>query len=177
MIGAFLKRPVFFIPLLLLAGCSDRYDIIAEQVVSVKEARRMSDTIMKDSIQGFYFSRLNKPATFGLSCDVKIPEQNQNKQLFLVTYGRARSNYAQSGGIIVVAPHYNNEQVSWRLLPIRIHITDTNTWCYFRDSLRLDNKIDGKSYNHINVMSHLPHSTTEKFDIDTLHVLLKQLHE
>jgi hypothetical protein len=177
MIRAFLKRSAPFIPLLLLTGCSDRYDVIAAQVVSVKEARRMSDTIMKDSVQGFYFSRLNKPATFGLSCDVKIPEPNQNKQLFVVAYGRARSNYAQSGGIIVVAAHYNNEQVSWMILPIKIHITDTNTWCYFRDSLRLDNKIDGKSYNHIGVMSHLPHSTKEKFDLDTLHVLLKQLRE
>jgi hypothetical protein len=177
MIRAFLKRSVPFIPLLLLAGCSDRYDTIVEQAVSVKEARHMSDTMMKDSVQGFYFSRLNKPASFGLGCDVRIPEQNQNKQLFLVTYGRARSNYAQSGGIIVAAAHYNDVQVSWMVLPIKIHITDTNTWCYFRDSVRLDNKIDGKSYNHINVMTHLPYSTTEKFDIDTLHVLLKQKHE
>jgi hypothetical protein len=176
MVPGFLKRSVVLIPLLLLAGCGDRYDIIADQAVSVKEARHLSDTLMQDSL-GFYFSRLNKPSTFGLSCSFDIPEKNQNKELFVVAYGRTRSNYAQSGGIIAVATHFNNDQVSWMVLPISIHITDTNTWCTFRDSVRLSNKIDNKSYNHISVVTHLPNSTKEKFDMDTLHVLLKQLHE
>jgi hypothetical protein len=159
---------------LLCVCCGNNYNTIEVQTLSSNNVRRVNDTVMEDSFHHLQFSRLSKPASFGMTADFKLPEEYQGHECYVVVSGRARSNYAQSDAFIVVVTHKDQEQISWMVMPVKYYITELNTWCPFRDSIRLPEKIDGKTYNLITIAAHLATSQKENFDLDTLRVSIKQ---
>lgn len=163
---------MFAATVLFLAACSDSYTTIDEQTI-VPGAKRYDDSVMEDNKAHMRFSRLHKLVSFGLRYSYKLSEENQDKPTYVSVSGKARTNSGVSGGVIAVITHYDNDQLSWMVLPIKIHITDTNTWCLFHDSIYLSPRIDGRKYNTITAVAHLI-SDKEKFDLDGLHVAIRQ---
>lgn len=165
--------PVVF-AILCLMGCGNRYDVVAEQVITVANSKRLDDTVMRDSTDHILFSRLRRPATFSFKYEYQIPEEKRDSEFYIVVSGRSRTNYAQSNAVMAVVPSENGEQVEWMIIPMRYQYTDINTWCHFRDSIRLPKHFNGKGYNRVTVAAHLSSSTAENFDLDTLHVMIRQ---
>ena len=169
---SWLKKIMIAGPAFFFAACGDTYTVIDEQVI-VPGKNHIEDTIMDDPLQHIRFSRLRKPVTFGLKYVFKVPEENQDKETYIAVRGRVRSNLALSNAVIAVVAHCDNEQLTWMVMPVRIHITDTNTWCPFNDSVYFSPRLSGKKYNNISAVAHLV-GDKERFDMDALHVTVRQ---
>jgi hypothetical protein len=169
-----IKSTVCAFLVLVLSACEDGYQTIVESNIVLSENKTTDDTLLKDNAQNFYFSRLSKPNTFGIMFDYILPEDAQNKEVYVIVKGQSRSNYAQSNALIVVVTHNKEgEQLSWMLMPLRYYYTSINEWCSFRDSVRLPSNFKGKAYNLITVVAHQPISTAENFDLKEMQVSIK----
>lgn len=167
-----LKNMLLSAPLLFLAACGDQYTAVDDQTI-LPGAKRYDDTVMTEGEQRLSFSRLSRPASFGLRYGYDLPEQSRDKATYVVVSGKARSNMVQSGAVIAMVTHYDSDQLSWMVVPMKVHLTDTNTWCPFRDSVYLTPRQEGRIYNNITAVAHLV-SAQERFDLDQLHVVVKQ---
>jgi hypothetical protein len=158
----------------VINACADGYQTITERTIVLDKSKTKDDTLLKDSTQNFYFSRLSKPNTFGIMFDYTLPEDAQNKEVYVVVKGQSRSNYAQSNALIAVVTHNKeNEQLSWMIMTMRYHYTSINEWCSFKDSIRLPANFKGKTYSLITVATHQPVSTAENFDLRDLQISIK----
>ena len=155
--------------------CTDRYIVLDNQTISIDKVKRADDTVLVDSVGRFRFSRLSRLNSFGMGANYTLPEKSRGKDIWVIVGGRTRTNYAQSNAVIAVVTHKGEQQTSWMVVPLKYDYTSPDTWCSFRDSLKLGEKIDGKEYDQISIAAHLPGSTQENFDLETLHMIIKQI--
>lgn len=169
-----LKSILCIVLVLLINACGEGYQTITQRTIVLDRKKTKDDTLIKDTTQNFYFSRLSKSNTFGIMFDYTLPEDAQNKEVYVIVKGQSRSNYAQSNALIVIVTHNKeNEQLSWMLMPMRYHYTSINQWCNFKDSIRLPANFKGKTYSLITVVAHQPISTAENFDLKDMQISIK----
>jgi len=158
-----------------LYACEDKYSTLKSFNITAAGRSATADTIIKDSINNFYFSRLRYPNTGGLSATYTLTPEHQNKRLYVVVSGRARTNYAQSNAAIVFTAYDDREELLlWHALSLQYYFTDINKWCAFKDSLFFHPAVKNKYYGKISVVAYLGNATNERFDIDTLKVEIKE---
>jgi hypothetical protein len=167
---------IFIFIVLLLSNCNDKYNTFQSAVVTVSNNKGVAnDTIIKDSVFNFSFSRLQKATARGLNATFTITPEHQEKDLYIVVSGKARTNYAHSNSSITLsAVSSKGELIAWKAFLLKYYYVDNNKWCYFKDSIFLKDNVDSKFYSVINVFGMLGDSKTENFDLDTLHVQLKE---
>ena len=159
----------------IVVCCTDRYKTVHEHYVMINTSDLKNDSLIFDSLSKSYYSRLNKPASFGRTFSYKLSKAQEGKKFYLVFYGKTRSNYAQSNATITIIGHTSqNEQICWLSIFLRRHYTDQNKWCYFRDSIRIEPTYLGKTISTITCVPYLAGSNTEEFDLDTLLVTIKE---
>jgi len=171
-----LKKIIFLILVsFFLQSCEDKFSTIYKAQITVNNNRpNTADTVLYDSINHFKFSRLNKIDVSGITSTFVLPKEHQNKALWVIFSGRARTDYAHSNSSITTAAmSEKNECLVWRAVFLRYFYTDINKWCYFKDSIYLRPDFDGKVYNEISSFAFSGSSSNEKFDIDTLNIQIK----
>lgn len=129
-------KKVFLLILIIffLQSCGEKYSTFQHYETTVKNNKPAGDTIVKDSILNFYFSRLCKPGAGGLKASCWIGPAHQNKKMWVVVSGRMRTNYAHSNATITFsAIGKNNEIVLWRAIFLKHYAEDINKWCFFKD--------------------------------------------
>ena len=135
----------------------------------------MNDTVMLDSEENIYFSRIRTKAAFGMYYDFSLPDSLQDKHYDIVFEGRVRSNYAQSRGVIVfTALDKNKNQLCWWSLNFTPHLVRQNQWNHYRDSLHIPGLINDVRYTNIRAFPFLGETVSEHLDIDTFKVTLKK---
>ncbi|MCE3260215.1 MAG: hypothetical protein K0S12_1856 [Bacteroidetes bacterium] len=160
---------------LLFSSCGESYTHVGTEVKVPEKGKMKEDSLLFDSIGRFYFSRVRSPGAFGLFHTYYLPGKNQNKELWVVVEGRVRSNVPHSmGTITLVASNEKDEMLCWKACFLRSHITELNTWCRFKDSIFLPEKLESKAYNKFNVFGLLGNSPGEAYDMDSLVVTVKQ---
>ena len=164
---------IYFLPV-IFSACSDKYKTVHEQFIEVNKSDLRNDTLIRETVSNSYFSRLNKPGSFGRMCVYQLSKEQEGKEFWVVFSGKTRSNYAQSNATITVTGrNKNHEQIYWLSLFLKGTYSEQNKWCYFKDSIHIEPAFFGKKYNSITCVAFLPTSTAENFDIDTLHVTIK----
>jgi hypothetical protein len=172
-------RFFLIVPLLLFvvlfSSCGESYITVGKQITLPEKGKQKEDSIFVDSSGKFNFSRIQNPGAFGLFNSFKIPLENQDKELWVVFEGRARSNFPHSNGTItVVGSNDKGETLCWKACFLKAHLTDVNKWCHFKDSIFLTSQLNFHPYNVINTFALLGTSPGEKFDMDSLVVTVKQ---
>lgn len=174
----YFKTQIFSILFLLIFfyACDDKYATFEKSVITVHNNRSGSaDTVMKDQGTDFFYSRLRKKNTGGLSAICFIGPAHQNKKMWVVVSGRVRTNYAHSNSTITLsATSKENEVLLWRAIFLKYYYTDCNKWCYFKDSINLPAGYFNKAYTAITAFAYLGDSEKENFDLDTLKVEFKE---
>lgn len=160
---------------LMLAGCRDRYrEIYSTTLLPGKNCPVLDDTLLYDSVQNIRYSRLEAGGTFGLRLIYPLPEQSRERELLVTVSGNTRTNNAYSKGLIVVSTsNATKGQTSWDALRMSYQYTAMNTWCAYRDSVKLSAKYYDKLYDQITVYTHLPNNG-EKYDIDGIKITVLQ---
>ena len=169
---------LFFFLILILCSCEDQFKTFeAQSITAANNKPGTADTVMTDSTGNFKFSRLRIPASSGLTASFKINGEHRKKALWMVCNGRVRSNFVHSNATITMAAvSPENEVVVWRAVFLKYYIVDVNRWCHFRDSLYLGPTANNKPYGTISVFAFLGgDSKGENFDMDTLHVELREM--
>lgn len=168
------KAVICFFFLILMCSCEDRYDTINTCIALPDKEAHHDDTIMKDSIKGFYFSRLTEASSRGLQCNYTVPPELKNSELEIVFSGKIRTNFAVTNAFInVAAMSEDGAMASWNGLVLRYFITDINKWCPFKDSVHLKPESWHKPFHTIQTFSYRAGSTTEVVDVDSLTVVVK----
>ncbi len=158
----------------VFVSCKDHFDTVHEQVIQVDTSNLRDDTLMMDNSLSHSFSRLKKSNSFGRVYTYKYPDALIGKELLLVFEGKMRTNYAESNSTISLAVHEKEGgQLNWMSIFLRRHFTDINTWCRFKDSIRIDPKYIGKKSATVTCMLYLANSNKENFDFDSLKVKIK----
>jgi hypothetical protein len=163
--------------LFLFTACREKFSTINECIVAAKDEASTVDTLIIDSAGKFPFSRLNKINNGGLACSFVLEPKYQNKKICVLFSGRCRSNFVQSGATISLSANAekDNELLSWRAAHLKVHMTDIDQWCSFKDSIVLPPNFNGKVYKTVSVFAFLGGTAGENFDIDTLKVIYKEL--
>lgn len=160
---------------LIFVCCSDKFKTVHEQYLFVDKSDLKDDTLIADSVTKAFFSRLSRPSSFGRTLVYKLSKEQEGKEFYIVFYGKIRTNFAQSNATITVVEHTNkSEQICWLSLFLRRHFTDQNKWCYFKDSIRIEPSYMGKLGSSITCVAFLAGTQNEKFDLDTLHIAIKE---
>lgn len=169
------KVLIQLIVLLIFSSCGDKYNTIHEQAITVNKDDLKDDSIITDSINGGYYTRLTQPASFGRTLKYTLNAEQEGKGFYIIFSGRARSNYAQSNGTISVSIHdKDNEQLGWFSVFLKSNFTEKNTWCHFKDSIKIEPVLEGKKHKSITCLVFLAASTQEVFDLDSLYVVIKE---
>ena len=171
-----IKKIILFFSLnILLHSCGDKFVNVCESVITVDNNRpNTGDTVLFDSINKFKFSRVNKRDASTLVASFTLPKEHQNKALWVVFCGKARTNFAYSNSSITLAAmSEKGECLVWRAVLLKYYFTDINKWCYFKDSMFLKPNFDGKFYNEISTFGFSGVSQGENFDMDSLKVIIK----
>ncbi len=167
---------IFAITLIIFfSSCGESYEFVGTQTMHARKDIVSQDTIIYDSINKFYFSRLTKPNTMGIRTDLKLPKENQDQPLWIVFEGNFRTNRPYSfATITLMAGNDEIQTMCWNSGFLRIHITGLNKWCHFKDSLFLPSQLNFHIYNKISAFAFLPPSAGEQFDLDSLTVTIRQ---
>lgn len=161
--------------LLIFSSCGDRYKTVHEQEITINKDDLKSDSVLKDSSNGNFYTRLTQPVSFGRTFKYALNEEQEGKGFYIVFSGRAKSNYAQSNGTISVSIHdKDNEQLGWFSVFLKNYFTEKNVWCHFKDSVKIEPVLAGKKHKTITCMVFLAASTKEVFDLDSLYVVIKE---
>jgi hypothetical protein len=173
-----IKIVIFYSAVFLFSRCENRYQKIYSEIVIPSPKRCKQDTIIKDSLHNFYFSRLNKASTSGMQFVFNVPEKNQDKELCVVFSGRARTNYAYSNASIsFMALTKEGEQLFWNAIKLRNVFIGNNNWSAFRDSVIFPRNFFGKKYSLITGFPFLGESSSENFDVDSMRVEIREIIE
>lgn len=164
---------------IVMVSCKQDAELVNEKMLLPADSSvQQENLVLRDSITGHLFTRLYRPATQGMVYSYNLPPEQQNKHYYIVFRGKMRSNYAQSnGGVVFLARDKNNGQLCWWSLPARPHLVLQNQWNVFHDSLHIPGLINDIVYTSVHAFPFLGNSTTENFDVDSLHVMLKQRQE
>jgi hypothetical protein len=161
--------------IIFFSSCGESYEFVGKQIVRVSKENMHEDSLIYDSIGKFYFSRLSKPATMGILGNMTLPKENQDQPLWVIFEGRFRTNFPYSHATItVMGTNDKKETLCWNSCYLRLHITDLNQWCHFKDSVFLTSQLNFHIYNSINTFAYLGPSPGEKFDIDSFTVTVRQ---
>ncbi len=152
-------------------SCDDKFKTFDSKILPANRIKISgSDTIIKDSTENFYFSRLSKQGVGGLGTTFTISPEHKNKDLYVVVSGRVRTHYVFTNSTITIsAINQKNEVISWQGIFLRYYYTECDKWCHFSDSIFLP----GKDYKLVNAFTFLG-APDESFDIDTLKVDIKE---
>lgn len=157
-----------------LISCDDRYTTIDSIAFKLNENTYKSDTIIKDTVDGKLFSRLYKPESYGVMYQHYLKKEVIEKEMKVVFSGKIRTNYAFSNAAINVSVGSKaGNPLGWSGKSLRYHFTDINTWCPFKDSVKLKHESWQEPYYVINVFSFLGNSMNEKFDLKDLNIQIK----
>lgn len=175
-VNIFSKIIILSLTLNILNGCQHEYEKIHSEIVVPNPSVKYQDTIIRDSVNNFYITRLFKTASSGMEFKYIIPEKSQNKELCVVFSGHARTNYAYSTSAICFGA-FNNEGRSlfWNVIKIRNVFLGINTWSAFRDSLIFPADFLGNKYTIIKGFPFLGESLSENFDVDTMFVEIREI--
>lgn len=168
---------VIFIVLLsaIACSCGESYLPVGKQIVVPQKGKQKDDSILPDLSGRFNFSRVQNPGAFGLFGTFMVPRENQDKELWIVFEGRARTNLPHSNATItVVGSNEKGETLSWDARFLRSHFTNVNQWCRFKDSIFLKSQLNFHPYDRVNVFALLGPSPGEKFDMDSLIITVRQ---
>jgi hypothetical protein len=161
--------------IIFFSSCGESYEFVGKQTVHASKNVIHQDTMIYDSIGKFYFSRLTQPNTMGIRTDFKLPKENQDHELWVVVEGNFRTNRPYSmATVTIMGSNDKNESLCWNSCFLRIHITELNTWCHFKDSIFLTSQLNFHIYNSINTFAFLPPSPGEQFDLDSFTVTVRQ---
>jgi len=162
---------ILIISTLYFCSCRKEYRVILKEMILADPSKQRQDTILKFPNSSSYFSRLYRPVTNGLISNFIVPNEMKDKEIKIVFRGKARTNYAHSNAVIVVSIiSRDNQQISWTPLPLRYYFTETNTWCYFKDSITVKHESWQLPYYYLNTLAFLGSSQNEVFDLDSLFV-------
>jgi len=168
------KATISLVCLIFLVSCDDRYDTINTCVALPSPSTHQADTIIKDSISGYYFSRLTQAASVGLQCTYILPNDYRTDELEIVFSGRIRTNYVMTNANICVSTvDVDGKIISWNGQLLRYYTTDINKWVPFKDSIHLKPESWNKPFHYINTFAFLGESAEENADFDSLHVQVK----
>lgn len=157
-------------------SCKQDAETINRQLILPGDSSvHVNDTIVLDSTTHTYFSRIQKPDGAGLTYSFSIPRPYQEKELYVIFKGLARSNFAVSKGVLVfVAFDESWKQLCWWALPIRPHLKYQSAWNPFIDSLHVPSLIENRKYTYVKAHPFLGESPGEKLDIDSFEVIIKK---
>ena len=163
----------------VLVSCSKPDEVIYQElIIANKHKLHAADTTIVDSVSNTAYSRLSKPNSAGIQFYYELPQEHQDKHLYVVFDGRIRSNYAQSNATIVLTAFDKNKgQLCWLVTPLRPSILKQNEWCHFRDSVHISNAIHGTNYVSLNAFPYINNSSNENLDIDSLNIIVKKIHK
>lgn len=159
----------------MLVGCRDRYrEIYSVTLLPGKNCRVLDDSLLSDSLEKFNYSRLSKGGTYAMRLIYPVPIELRGQELLVTVSGWSRTTNAYSNAIVVVSTsNAKKGQTSWDALHLAYSYTAMNTWCAYRDSVKLRADYYGKLYDQITVYTHLP-KDGEKFDTDQMKVTVFQ---
>lgn len=159
----------------VFVACSDEYTLIHEDIVTVNKNKLRDDSLLRDTILNFNFSRLAKPNSYGLESAFKVSDEFRNKKLRIIFRGKGRTAqvYTNSSITIAILTGDSNKVLIWKAMSLKYAYTDVNKWCWFQDSIELGESYLNKTYSYIDVSSCLGNTLIEKFDMDTLIVQIK----
>ncbi len=159
----------------ICVSCDKTYETIYQCAAVPEKTERGEDTLMKDSSANFNFSRLRKPNSGGISCHYLFEPGKPQSEYYVVFHGRIRTNYAQSNAFINLSSiDVDGNIINWNSSSLKYFVTDTDQWCWFKDSILIKYESWNKPYKMVNVFPFLGPSASENFDVDTLFVELKE---
>jgi hypothetical protein len=165
---------ILFSLFFLISSCEDQYRTVDAKTLAATGPAHLSDILIKDTTNGFVFSRLQRDAGFGEVYNYYLPDSLKGKNFNIVFKCRARTNYAHSAASICVrAIDKEGKLLAWHGGNLRYHFTNINTWCEIKDSILFNLQGGYDPYYCLNVFTFLPGPTKEKFDIDSLQVQFK----
>lgn len=177
-IKIFSKIIILSLTLTLINGCQNEYKKIHSEIVIPNPSVRYQDTVIRDSVGNFYFSRLSKTGSSGMEFNYIIPEKNQNKEVCVVLSGHARTNYAHSTAAICFGAFSNDgRRLFWKVIKIRSVFLGINTWSAFRDSTIFPANFFGNKYTLIKGFPFLGESLSENFDVDSLFAEIREIKD
>lgn len=177
-INLFSKIIILSLAIPIFTGCQNEYQKIHSEIVVPNPSVRYQDTIIRDSVNNFYFSRLFNTASSGMQFSYIIPEKSQNKEVCVVLSGHARTNYAYSTSAICFgAFNDDGRRLFWKVIKIRNVFLGVNTWSPFRDSTFFPADFFGDKYTIIKGFPFLGESLSENFDVDTLFVEIREIKD
>lgn len=173
------KRLIILCACAIHFSCKQDAELVHEKMLSPADSSvQQENLVIRDSANGQVFTRLYKAGTQGMVYHYDLPQELINKHFYIVFKGKMRSNYAQSNGSVVfLAFDKNKSQLCWWSLPVRPHLVLQNQWNVFHDSLHIPGLINDIPYVSVHAFPFLGNSASENFDVDSLHVMLKQRQE
>ncbi len=166
---------LLYVIILFISSCGEKFESIHKEFVIANPKVLAEDVVIKDSIENFYFSRIYIHDKCGLQIIYKLPKEYQNKELWVVVRGRARTNYAHSNANISLNTRsIDGQMLCWKATRLRYYFTDINKWCHFKDSIFLTNSLFDKTHYTITTFAFLGNSGSELFDMDSLIIDIKQ---
>ena len=167
--------PIIFSLVLSIVSCDKPYQIIDQKIVRVNQKQLKEDSLLRDTVFNFNYSRLSKPNSSGLESVFYVPEKYKNKPLRIIFNGKSRTNQVYTNASVVISLLHgsDNQILIWKVMSLRYAYTDVNKWCWVSDSIDVGPTQENKTYSCIDVITHLGNTTLEKFDMDSLIVTIK----